>query len=302
MKIVSISMVKNEADIIERFIRVNSKVIDEFYILDDGSSDSTVRILEKLRNSEGTSITICPLKDETARNEYRQSECMNWLLKFASNACFEKPEFILPLDADEFIFTPREVLEEKLNKLPEGSVGALKWKTYVPCNGSLTAKDKLNRKFLPVQEEQYQEYKVAIPYALAGKVALTMGNHRVYGIEQMVDLDIELSHFPIRSSKQIIAKALITANKFTMKKNRKKLEGYHITKIADEIRKSNYLLTDAQLEEFSLSYLGKMLPKKYGTSEDFMKFNEDDLKYTPNEINVVSILDNFIMDLVRNAN
>ena len=49
-KIYSISMVKDEEDIIESFIRFNASVIDKFFILDNGSTDNTNLILNLLKN------------------------------------------------------------------------------------------------------------------------------------------------------------------------------------------------------------------------------------------------------------
>lgn len=47
MKIVSITMVKNEVDIIESFVRYHLKIFDEMIILDNGSTDETVNIINK---------------------------------------------------------------------------------------------------------------------------------------------------------------------------------------------------------------------------------------------------------------
>jgi glycosyltransferase involved in cell wall biosynthesis len=56
MKIAAVTGVKNEADIIESFIRHNQKFIDEFYIIDD-SIDGTREILASLAN-EGVPIVL----------------------------------------------------------------------------------------------------------------------------------------------------------------------------------------------------------------------------------------------------
>ena len=45
-KIFSISMVKNEMDIIESFVRYNANILDGMIILDNKSTDDTVKILE----------------------------------------------------------------------------------------------------------------------------------------------------------------------------------------------------------------------------------------------------------------
>lgn len=48
MKIVSITAVKNESDIIESFIRYHLNIFDFMILLDNGSTDDTSFILNKL--------------------------------------------------------------------------------------------------------------------------------------------------------------------------------------------------------------------------------------------------------------
>ncbi|WP_422109483.1 glycosyltransferase family 2 protein, partial [Achromobacter xylosoxidans] len=44
-KLISISMVRNENDVIESFVRHNLELMDEMHIIDHGSSDGTREIL-----------------------------------------------------------------------------------------------------------------------------------------------------------------------------------------------------------------------------------------------------------------
>ena len=56
-KIFSISMVKNEMDIIESFVRYNTNVFDGMIIMDNGSTDDTLKILNLLAE-EGLPIVV----------------------------------------------------------------------------------------------------------------------------------------------------------------------------------------------------------------------------------------------------
>lgn len=56
-KIVLVSMVKNEADIIESFVRHSLTYADELIIADHQSSDGTWEMLQKLR-AEGLPLTL----------------------------------------------------------------------------------------------------------------------------------------------------------------------------------------------------------------------------------------------------
>ena len=50
MKIESFTMVNNEAEIIESFIRYNYNFVDKMVIIDNGCTDNTMLIIEKLKN------------------------------------------------------------------------------------------------------------------------------------------------------------------------------------------------------------------------------------------------------------
>ena len=104
MKIIAISMVKNEMDIIESFVRHTLSFADELLICDHQSTDATRGILEKLR-AEGLPLNI--------RTEYRaahvQAEVMSNFLREAAEE--RGADLIVPLDADEFLLpkTPGDV-------------------------------------------------------------------------------------------------------------------------------------------------------------------------------------------------
>lgn len=49
LKIAAISMIRNECDILELFVKINSRIFDAFYILDHHSSDTTPIIIKKLQ-------------------------------------------------------------------------------------------------------------------------------------------------------------------------------------------------------------------------------------------------------------
>ena len=48
MKIISFTMVNNESEIIDSFIRYNYNFVDEMVIIDNGCTDSTIEIVSKL--------------------------------------------------------------------------------------------------------------------------------------------------------------------------------------------------------------------------------------------------------------
>ena len=119
-------MARNEADVIEAFIRHNLTVLDGLAIVDHGSTDATPALLASL-SAEGLPLRI----EVNAELEFRQSEIVTRLARriFATTDA----DFIFLLDADEFLKVPsRARLEAALASLPPGVHAIQEWHTYVP--------------------------------------------------------------------------------------------------------------------------------------------------------------------------
>ena len=212
-KIFSVSMVKNEMDIIESFIRYNLNILDGMIILDNNSTDSTLNIIKCLKN-EG--FPVFYIEDEDIK--YQQDKKMSQLLKIAVDE-FDA-DIIIPLDVDEFITSkdhgnPRKLLE----KLESPNYYLVKWRTYIPDFGK-----KVDNKFIPsqitfIRDEQLEKfYKVIIPKELVTdySVELTFGSHdliydKKFGnmIEFVYNPDLAIAHFPIRSKEQTLSKVIV---------------------------------------------------------------------------------------------
>ena len=95
-KTMIVSMVKDEADIIELFIRYHLQFIDYLIILDNFSADETVNIIRKLQHEYSNLYLIL---DED--REYRQAEKTSRLVQKALHLV--PADIIIPLDADEFL-------------------------------------------------------------------------------------------------------------------------------------------------------------------------------------------------------
>ena len=128
-KIVLVSMVKNEADIIESFVRHSLTYAAELIIADHQSSDGTWEMLQKLR-AEGLPLTL----ERLYRVELAHREVMNRLTR---NAIEEHgADIVLPFDADEFLVNTetdvpcRQILEH----LDVRKLYGLHWRTYEPVD------------------------------------------------------------------------------------------------------------------------------------------------------------------------
>ena len=93
-KIAVVSMIKNEEDIVESFIRHASLFADKIYIKDHKSSDRTREIIKSLK-SEGLPIDVSTFE----LDEFAMSEVITQL---ASRAIDDGFDIVIPLDSDEF--------------------------------------------------------------------------------------------------------------------------------------------------------------------------------------------------------
>ncbi len=96
MKIVAITRILNESDIIEAFVRHTASSVDHHYIMDNGSHDGTVSILEALAK-EGIPLTLYQSRSVT----YNEADSVTFLYKEACKTL--NPGWILCFDCDEFI-------------------------------------------------------------------------------------------------------------------------------------------------------------------------------------------------------
>lgn len=247
----AVAMVKNECDIIELFIKINLRTFDHLYIIDHGSSDGTPAILDKMQ-ADGHPITVIQLGDI----HQTQAETVTQVVRDVAKT--GKYDYIMPLDADEFL-TPGDdwhwdALDEHLR---EGGYGLVPWKTFVPVSGDFFgAEAPLHANFRLRSHEPVQYYKVVIPNAVAKSCAISPGSHALLNAKpgSAIEVPLELLHVPVRSSDQILQKAIIGSHTLSIKKNRVKGEGFHWDVMANEIRARNYILDDDDLLRFALGY------------------------------------------------
>ena len=213
MKIAGISMIRNDADIVEPFVRHTLRLLDHLFVIVHCPQDGTGEILGAL-HSEGLPMTLV-FDEEPA---FLQGERLTWLARQAY-ATFGA-DCVFPLDADEFIVPPeRSAIEAALTTIPADAVAArIRLRTFV-----VTAEDPpdepnpLRRiRFRPQHEAKVSKIVLAPGFANDRMLVIDHGNHGLLRVgagaahQQLPSLpQLALAHYPVRSAEQLMNKTII---------------------------------------------------------------------------------------------
>lgn len=225
-KIVTITMVKDEEDIIEVFARYTLKYAYKMVVIDNGCSDATIPILENLI-SEGKPIELyseadCYYDQERIENKY--------LKKVAEEESFD---FIIPLDADEFLY-PENGDFSILDNLSDNQLILIDWLTYCLDKDKTIVNPIKDISLVRRGEKPYT--KIIVPKKIITKdFNLEMGHHdAVTEFGKVTESRIKMAHFPVRSKEQIRHKMFMAKIGQLMSENESVSAG-HIMPILHDI-------------------------------------------------------------------
>lgn len=291
-------MVKDECDIIELFVRINLRFVDRMFIIDNRSTDGTVAIIKRLQE-EGCPVTLW--HDDNV--DFQQGLTTTTAARKIVDEY--DPDWIIPLDADEFLTENGQKLLAELEDIPDQQCGILQWRTFVPLSGDYASfENPLWHNFRQRKVETFQLSKVVIPANLAKTSKLTTGNHHLTNSDNQripeFTLSTTLAHVPVRSSEQIVAKSIIGNIKHQITWNRHEGDGFHWGIMAQLAKTSNYRFDDLQLQEIAFAYSQKPdreiirefdAEKRIGSENDRIRYPE------LSGIHILERFDNFIQEL-----
>jgi hypothetical protein len=213
MRLVGVAMVRNEADIVEAFVRHNLGFLDSLSIVDNGSVDGTSEILANLQ-AEGLPLKV----SRDADPAYRQSDTMTALARDVLAA--SGADFVFALDADEFLKTEsRLALERALADVPPDTHAAMHWLTYVPDAFGDTEGFGPGHLWWRLKTERNPSRKVIVGRILLERPdhVLAMGSHvvlvrdgsKIQPHALMRQDAIALAHCPVRSRAQLEGKIVV---------------------------------------------------------------------------------------------
>ncbi len=213
MKIVGISMIRNDADIVERFVRHTLHLLDHLFVIVHSPEDGTGEMLKALQ-AEGLPMTLV-FYGEPA---FLQGEGLTWLAREAYAAI--RPNYIFALDADEFIVpADRVAIESALALLPAGAPAArIHLRTFVPTSeDGADEPNPLRRiRYRRRNEPKIQKVVLTSAFAADSMLVLDHGNHgllRVGALAQQLSVpplpQLALAHYPVRSGAQVANKTIV---------------------------------------------------------------------------------------------
>ena len=211
MKLVAVTRILNEDDIVEAFLRHHATMVDHHVFLDNGSTDRTLGILRSL-TTEGLKLTVL----QNGAPFYAEVSYNTSLFKHARGIF--SADWVLFLDADEFVDT-RDVsdsLRHQLGALP-GDVRCL----AVPSVNYLDLPNDNSAELIVPLRMRSRERTPPHPVAkmfVRGRLAdlgatIEAGQHNVVlngeFIAPFSDHRLTLAHYYRRSAWQIISKSVL---------------------------------------------------------------------------------------------
>jgi glycosyltransferase involved in cell wall biosynthesis len=204
MTVVGISMVRDEADIIEATVRQMASQVDRLVVADNLSTDGTRDILERLAGELPLTVVDDPIP------AYLQSDKMS---RLAAQAGADGADWIVPFDADEWWRCDFGRIADALEgRCPEVRIGddiALVGATlfdHVPTGADDSNPDP-TRRMRWRRDTPLPLPKVACRFRWG--LMISQGNHNAtyHGISAAISTGVlQVRHFPYRSDEQFIRK------------------------------------------------------------------------------------------------
>jgi glycosyltransferase involved in cell wall biosynthesis len=175
-KIGIVTMVKNESDVIELFLKINLRSVDKIFLIDHCSQDGTLDIAKEIQKMH-SQIELFSYDNK----EFNQSQVVTAAVR--SIASQNILDYIIPLDADEFICQSypidfREILQSNVGN---NEAALIPWETYCPISIDYFNSDSpLYSCFRRRSYEPNQFYKVILGSEYAKECVVTEGNHSAF--------------------------------------------------------------------------------------------------------------------------
>jgi hypothetical protein len=221
MKVFGIALVRDEADVIRLSVGHQLSLgLDRVLVVDNGSSDGTTLVLERLSRDDDR------IRWSSDAGPYHQAEIMTAL---AREALRQGADWIVPFDADEFWWVAGGNLRAVLAAVTAGALRApvvnfvqsrdrlepseqalltMTRRVAAPVNPRPDGQNPVNPRIIPYVERAYNPKCVSRP---TNTIEIGRGNHRVKGVAGPVveTVDLVCLHAPLRSRAGLERKAAV---------------------------------------------------------------------------------------------
>ncbi len=207
MRLAAVSMVRNEADIVELFTSHLLAFFDDIVIVDHQSDDGTAAFLTALadRFPQIQVLTLC-------EPSYIQSIAMTHVVRVIPS--LRSADWVFFLDADEFLpFQTRNAFHHALEEYRGCPIISMRWRNVIPVKYWSDAVDisETTEFFLPPAFSPFK--KIAFQPSLLNleQTEVAQGNHALTDTLSEAELrafeaKFHLLHVPIRSEAQLALK------------------------------------------------------------------------------------------------
>ncbi|SCB79146.1 glycosyltransferase family 2 protein [Weissella bombi] len=257
VKNVSLTLVGNEQDIIETFVRTNMNYLDEMYIIFWNSIDNSKAIINRLINEE-LNIHVLNGVGEVF-STFQQEKIVTWGVRKIQKI-FNTNFNLFVLDSDEFIVIESKFTENFINR--ENQVYRVPRREIIFDGYNYEHCNPLLREYIARKKLQSQK-SIIFNLNPNFNVNFGIGQHYIrYNNERMsteieytgIDKGIRIDHFPVRSPEQFISKNLIGWSEYLKAYShiaeQKNPVGVHWKKAYNWIIENDYKITSSMLEEY----------------------------------------------------
>lgn len=253
MRTVAISCIRDELDIVEPFVRHTLAHVQQLIVLDNGSTDGTRQILQRLVE-EGLPLEVV---DDPSQGNYQWRRTTHLMRTYA----LEKysADWIIPLDVDEFLVV--ENLTAYLERQPSDAlpIGMVS-QTFVPdSHDDATELNPVVRIRHRLRKEARTCVKVLIPGECARRphVGISQGSHFIEEagtpIATAIPGDFFLAHYPGRSWEQLARKVAVKHLQYLAMSDRQQNWGWHYRAKVEMLRRDLARL-ESSFQETMLRY------------------------------------------------
>ncbi len=243
MRIVAVTRILNEEDVVEAFARHHAALLDHHVFLDNGSTDRTLEILRALH---GQGLPLSVLQNRSV--QFCEASHNTFLHQIAVGA--HGADWVPFLDADEFLDSRGPALRDVLAEVPGEAVALqLRLANYHAAPGDDPADLLVPRRMRHRAASMPEVWKVvARGRGAPAGTTVADGNHEVLvggaaGPSRRSDA-WRLAHFPSRHPLQLITKAVLGRLKVLAGGQAAEAAGFsaHYTRFLDTMRDEPHVL------------------------------------------------------------